>query len=228
LGRLLESPERPFVAILGGAKISGKIDVIHNLITRVSHLLIGGGMSYTFLKARGVPIGNSLLEEDKIPVAANVLTVVAHHHPRKKVELLLPVDHLIAQSLEASTAETTPDVAIPEGKIGVDIGPRTVETFQSVIASARTIFWNGPMGVFENDAFARGTLAIAQAVADATDRGAFSVVGGGDSVAALKKSGLAGKISHVSTGGGASLEFMAGKDLPGIAALSKAPKPPAS
>ena len=224
LGRLLQQPERPFVAILGGAKISGKIDVIHNLITRVSHILIGGGMAYTFFRALDKPVGNSLVEEDRIAVAYNVLTVAEHHHPMKKVDIVLPVDHVVATSLEDAGGEVTPDERIPEGMIGVDIGPKTVERYAELIAQAKTIFWNGPMGVFENPAFAKGTTDIARAVASATEDGAFSVVGGGDSVSALKQAGVEHKISHVSTGGGASLEYMAGKDLPGVMALTKAPK----
>jgi phosphoglycerate kinase len=165
------------------------------------------------------------VEEDRLAMAANVLTVADHPHPHKKVKLLLPVDHVITDSLEASAGEVTDSVAIPDGKIGVDIGPKTVAAYSEVIAGAKTIFWNGPMGVFENPAFAKGTIAIAEAVSRATETGAFSVVGGGDSVSALKATGKKNKISHISTGGGASLEFMAGKDLPGVQALSKAPKP---
>ena len=224
LGRLLESPERPFVAILGGAKISGKIDVIHNLITRVSHILIGGGMAYTFFRALEKPVGKSLVEEDRIAVAYNLLTVAEHHHPMKKVEIVLPSDHVVADAIDAPSGDVTPDATVPDGKMGVDIGPKTIASYSQVIMQAKTIFWNGPMGVFENPAFAKGTMEIARAVAKATEQGAFSVVGGGDSVSALKQSGLQESASHVSTGGGASLEYMAGKDLPGVMALTKAPK----
>lgn len=220
LGRLLENPAQPFVAVLGGAKISGKIDVIQNLLPRVDALLIGGGMVYTFLKARDITIGKSLLEEDKISVANDVLSSVAQS--QRKVRLELPDDHLIADSIEAASATTTEGVAIPPQKIGVDIGPKTSERYAKTIAAARTIFWNGPMGVFENPAFAGGTTAVAKAVAKATQQGAFSVVGGGDSVSAITHAGLASQISHVSTGGGASLEFMAGEQLPGVVALSPA------
>ena len=225
LSRLLESPEKPFVAILGGAKVSGKVDVLRNLITRVSYILIGGGMSYTFLKTQGIPVGNSLVEAERLAMAANILTVAEQPHPHKMVKIVLPNDHVIADSLQASAGEVTGGAAIPDGKIAVDIGPKTVAAFTDIILSAKTIFWNGPMGVFENPAFAKGTIAIAEAVSKATEGGAFSVVGGGDSVSALKATGKKNKISHISTGGGASLEFMAGKDLPGVQALSKAPKP---
>ncbi len=228
LGRLLEGAEKPYVAILGGAKISGKIDVFRNLITRVDHILVGGGMAYTFFKAKGVPVGNSLVEENRIAMAANILTVAEHHHPHKKVQIHLPLDHIVADAIDAQRGEVAPDERIPDGKIGVDIGPKTIEAYSRIIAEARTVFWNGPMGVFENPAFAEGSMAIAKAVAQATEHGAFTVVGGGDSVSALKRSGLEDKISHVSTGGGASLEFMAGKDLPGVQALTKAPKKPES
>ncbi|MDZ7267121.1 MAG: phosphoglycerate kinase [candidate division KSB1 bacterium] len=223
LGKMLGDPPRPYVAILGGAKVSDKIDVIHTLITKVSHLLIGGGMAYTFLKAQGHEIGNSLLEEDKLAVAKNVLRVAEYYNPRKPLRLELPDDHIIASSLEGDDATPLATVDIPAGKLAGDIGPKTLERYRTLILQAKTILWNGPMGVFEKAAFAAGTMGIARAVAEATSKGAFSVVGGGDSVAALAQSGLTDKISHVSTGGGASLEFLGGKDLPGVVALTKAP-----
>lgn len=223
LGRMLGDPPKPYVAILGGAKVSDKIEVIHTIITKVSHLLIGGGMAYTFLQAQGHEIGNSLLEEDKLAVAKNVLRVAEYHNPRKPLRVELPNDHVIASNLEGAEATPLDAVDIPAGKLAGDIGPKTLERYRALILQAKTILWNGPMGVFEKAAFAAGTMGVAQAVAEATSKGAFSVVGGGDSVAALAKSGLTDKISHVSTGGGASLEFLGGKDLPGVVALTKAP-----
>lgn len=223
LGRMLGDPPKPYVAILGGAKVSDKIEVIHTIITKVSHLLIGGGMAYTFLKAQGHDIGNSLLEEDKLAVAKNVLRVAEYHNPRKPLRVELPNDHVIASNLDGADAVPLDAVDIPAGKLAGDIGPKTLERYRALILQAKTILWNGPMGVFEKAAFAAGTMGVAQAVAEATSKGAFSVVGGGDSVAALAKSGLTDKISHVSTGGGASLEFLGGKDLPGVVALTKAP-----
>jgi len=224
LSKLLEGYETPFVVALGGAKVSGKIDVIHNLITRVNGILIGGGMCYTFLKAKGIAIGDSLIEEDRVATAYNMLRVAAFHHPRKPVEMVLPVDHVIASSSNDADFKVHPEQSIPAGWRGVDIGPKTVEAFRQMILKSKTIFWNGPMGIFENPHFATGTIEVAKAVAQATRHGAFTVVGGGDSIAALDKAGLADAVSHASTGGGASLEFLAGKDLPGIVALSKAKK----
>lgn len=226
LTKLLEAPEKPYVVILGGAKVSDKLRVIHNLVTRASAILVGGGMSYTFLKAREVAIGDSILDDERLAMAYNTLVVASKPHPYKKLEFLLPLDHVIANAQNESETRVTKDAAIPAGWKGVDIGPRTVEAFTQRIQAARTIFWNGPMGIFEKDAFAKGTVAIAEAVAKATDSGAFSVVGGGDSIAAIEKAGVKDRISHVSTGGGASLEFLAGIDLPGIMALSKAKKKP--
>ncbi len=220
LGKLLQYPERPFIAILGGAKISGKIDVIQNLLNRVSAILIGGGMTYTFLKVRGIPVGKSLVEKERYDTAQELLDFVNSENNRTGVKLELPRDHIVTMKIDSPGGSETPAMSIAANQMGVDIGPRTVEEYGEIIAKAKTIFWNGPMGVFENEAFAHGTLSIAEAVAKATENGAFSVVGGGDSVAALAKSGLAQKISHVSTGGGASLEFMAGKALPGVEALS--------
>lgn len=223
LGKMLGDAPRPYVAILGGAKVSDKIEVIHTIITKVSHLLIGGGMAYTFLKAQGREIGNSLLETDKLAVAQNVMRVAEYSNPRKPVKLELPSDHVIASGIDGADAVPHALIDIPAGKLAGDIGSQTLERFRTLILQAKTILWNGPMGVFERAAFAAGTMGVAQAVAEATSKGVFSVVGGGDSVAALSKSGLTDKISHVSTGGGASLEFLGGKDLPGVVALTKAP-----
>ena len=216
LGHLIENPAHPFVAILGGAKISGKIDVLQNLLPKVDTLIVGGGMAYTFFKARNVSVGNSLVEDDKIPVAKDIL--------KKAIDLnktlMLPIDHVVADKFDVNAnTQLVTRGGIPDGWQGMDIGPETITKFGYAIKKAKTIFWNGPMGVFEMDKFAKGTTAIAQMVADATAKGAISVVGGGDSVAAIEKAGLADKISHISTGGGASLEFVEGKVLPGIAAL---------
>ncbi len=217
LGKLISDAEKPYVAILGGAKISDKIEVIRNLLPRVTHILIGGAMAYTLLRSKGIAVGTSLVEEEKLDVAAEALKSAAE----QGVSLLVPEDHVVAAEFDSDSGEITEGAAIPEDRMGLDIGPKTVQTYGELIAGARTIFWNGPMGVFENPAFAKGTLEIARAVAEATDNGAFSVVGGGDSVSALKKSGMTDRISHVSTGGGASLEFMSGKELPGVAALQQ-------
>lgn len=217
LGMAIENPKRPFVAILGGAKISGKIDVIQNLFDKVDTLLIGGGMSYTFFKAKGQDIGDSLLEKDKIELAKQVL----EDAQAKGVELILPVDNVVSTAVEAGAETQIVDAgAIPEKWNGVDIGPKTIALFQDKIMTAKTVVWNGPMGVFEIDAFANGTNAIAEALAKATDTGTISIIGGGDSAAAIAKAGLANRVSHVSTGGGASLEFLGGITLPGVAALS--------
>ncbi|NOZ56988.1 MAG: phosphoglycerate kinase [Calditrichaeota bacterium] len=217
LGKAVHNPDHPYIAIMGGAKISGKIDVINNLLPKVDVLLIGGGMSYTFFKAKGINIGNSLLEEDRIPVAKEVL----EQAEKKGVELLLPVDNVVAKEVdESAETKVTDGPEVPDGWIGVDIGPKTVELYREKILAGKTIVWNGPMGVFEKEPFAKGTFAIAQALADATAKGAVTIVGGGDSAAAIRKAGLADKVSHVSTGGGASLEFLAGLTLPGVAALT--------
>ncbi|MBN2013354.1 phosphoglycerate kinase [candidate division KSB1 bacterium] len=217
LGGAIDNPKHPFVAILGGAKISGKIDVIENLLDKVDSILIGGGMAYTFFKAQGLSIGKSLLEEDKIELAKDVLQKAA----AKKVNFVLPVDNIIAQEI-SDTAETkvTNDANVPDGWLGVDIGPKTLAKFQDILKAAKTIVWNGPMGVFETDQFAKGTMSIGELLADVTDKGAISVIGGGDSAAAVAKAGLKDRITHVSTGGGASLEFLGGIQLPGIVALS--------
>jgi phosphoglycerate kinase len=224
LGKLLTGAQLPFVVILGGAKVSDKIQIIKNLVTRASHLLIGGGMAYTFLKAQGREIGKSLVEMEHLVTATNLMTVVVYSNPRKPVKMELPVDHVIGSSIEGTNAMEHPQVDIPADKLAGDIGPQTIKNFSMILAQAKTVLWNGPMGIFEKESFAKGTMAIASAVAEATGRGAFTVVGGGDSVAALSKSGLTHKISHVSTGGGASLEFLGGQDLPGVEALTKAPK----
>jgi phosphoglycerate kinase len=217
LGGAIENPKRPLVAILGGAKISGKIDVIDNLIGTVNSLLIGGGMAYTFFKAQGLSIGKSLLEEDKIDIAKNVLNKAKENN----VEILLPVDNVIAQEIsDAAETKTTDTAAVPDGWLGVDIGPKTITKFEEIISNANTIIWNGPMGIFEQEKFSKGTMAVAKALANRTEAGAISVVGGGDSVAALAKANLTDKITHVSTGGGASLEFLGGLKLPGIEALT--------
>ncbi len=211
--RVLEAPERPFVAILGGAKVSDKIGVVRNLLPRIDRLLIGGGMAYTFLAARGEPVGASLLEADRIELARSLLDEARE----RGVELLLPEDHVVGREASAETeVRVTDGAAVPEGWMGLDIGPRTRERFGRALADARTVVWNGPMGVFELEPFAEGTFALARAVAACPG---FTVVGGGDSVAAVNRSGLAGRIDHVSTGGGASLELLEGKTLPGIAAL---------
>ena len=218
LGGVMADPQKPFVAILGGAKISGKIDILSNLLPRVDKIIIGGGMTYTFFKAQGKQIGKSLLEEDKISLARELLGQGAG-------KIILPVDCMVTDvfdfdarkvgALEAVAAD-----AIPADRIGLDIGPQTIAEFQPLVRNAKTVVWNGPMGVFEIEATAKGTDAIAKALADATANGATTVIGGGDSAAAINKAGLADKVSHVSTGGGASLELMEGKVLPGVAALS--------
>ncbi|MBZ5520692.1 MAG: phosphoglycerate kinase [Acidobacteriia bacterium] len=216
LGKATTNPEKPFVAILGGAKVSDKIDVIKNLLGKVESLLIGGAMAYTFLKAQGKAIGKSLVEDDKLDLAKELLNEAA----QKKVRLLLPADHIIAEKMDAAAAPQTvkTDAGIPAGFMGLDIGPETIAAYANEIAAARTIVWNGPMGVFEVAQFAKGTMQIAQAVA--ANRAATSIVGGGDSVAAVHQSGVADKISHISTGGGASLEFLEGRKLPGVEALT--------
>jgi phosphoglycerate kinase len=219
LGKALQFPEKPFIAILGGAKVSDKIEVIDNLLGKVDAILIGGGMAYTFLRAKGQQVGKSLVEEDKVDVARAALKKAEE----RGVRFLLPVDHILADKFapDARTQIFSGDADFPANRMALDIGPKTVELFSQEIALARTIVWNGPMGVFEMPAFARGTTAIAQAVA--ANREAISIVGGGDSVSAVKQAGVADKISHISTGGGASLEFLEGKKLPGVEALSRKP-----
>lgn len=213
LGGVLTNPGKPFVAVIGGAKISGKIDVIESLLERADSVLIGGGMMFTFLKSQGKEIGKSLLEADKVELAGELMQ-------RAGARLLIPTDTVIASEFKHDAKKQTVSVdAIPSDWLGMDIGPETVQRFSDEIAKAQTIVWNGPMGVFEMANFAAGTLAIARAMAEATRRGATTVVGGGDSVAALEQAGLADQMSHVSTGGGASLEFLEGKELPGVKAL---------
>ena len=214
LGHALESPERPFVAILGGAKVSDKIDVIQNMLGRVDRLIIGGAMAYTFFKARGIPVGRSLVEDDKLEEARQIESSAK----ARSVRLELPVDHVVTDRIETGTANEVlpiPSDAIGS-RMGVDIGPATITAYEAAIADAKTVVWNGPMGVFEIEAFAAGTNAVARAVAAV--RGT-TIIGGGDSIAAVKKAGVAAKITHISTGGGASLEFLGGRTLPGVAAL---------
>ncbi len=210
LGMATTDPARPCIAILGGAKVSDKIEVIENLGKIVDRLLIGGAMAYTFLKAQGKPTGKSLVEEDKVELAGKLLADLGG-------KLMLPVDHVVVSEIAAGAANEVVDT-IPEGKIAVDIGPKTIAAFSQVIAGAKTVIWNGPMGIFEKPPFDNGTVALAKAVANS---GAISVVGGGDSEKAIKAAGVTDKISHVSTGGGASLEFLAGIELPGVAALAR-------
>ena len=217
IGKAISNPTRPFVAILGGAKVSDKIEVVENLIKIADAMLIGGGMAYTFFQAQGFSIGKSLVEGDKLDLARKILADAK----QKNFKLLLPVDNVVAREFKADSPATIVDVgAIPADQMGLDIGPKTVAAYCAEIAKAKTIVWNGPMGVFEMPAFAKGTLAVAQAVAAATAAGAISIVGGGDSVAAVHQSGLANQISHISTGGGASLEFLGGRKLPGVEALT--------
>jgi phosphoglycerate kinase len=215
LGHALEKPERPFVAILGGAKVSDKIDVIQNMLGKVDRLIIGGAMAYTFFKARGVPVGKSLVEDGKIGEAR----AVEADAKARGVTLLLPTDHVVTAKIEAGAANevlAVGDAAIGD-RMGVDIGPASIAAYTAAIADAKTVVWNGPMGVFEIDAFAKGTNAVAQAVAAVHGT---TIIGGGDSIAAVKKAGIADKITHISTGGGASLEFLGGQTLPGVAALA--------
>lgn len=217
-GQALKAPQAPFVAILGGAKISGKIDVIQNLLGKVDRLLIGGGMAYTFLYAQGLPVGKSLLEEDKVALAKALLAEAGD-------KIVLPMDCMVSDSIDFAAGEVGPlqtvDVkSIADGFAGLDIGPATIEHFQKILTDARTVVWNGPMGVFEIDATAKGTFDIARLLAQRSDAGAITIIGGGDSAAAAEKAGVADRISHISTGGGASLELLEGKELPGIAALS--------
>lgn len=215
LERVLRNPGRPLAAILGGAKVSDKIEVIENLLSLADSILVGGGMAFTFLKAEGKAIGSSMLEEDKLELASELMRQARE----RGVEMLLPLDVRIAREIKAGTeSRVVPVDAIPEGWMGLDIGPRTVEAFQKEISAAATIVWNGPLGVFELDDFADGTIDIALAVAASS---AYSLIGGGDSVSAVKKAGVTNQISHISTGGGASLEFLAGKQLPGIEVLSE-------
>jgi phosphoglycerate kinase len=212
LGRALESPARPFLAIIGGAKVSSKLEVLQNLIRSVDAIIIGGGMAYTFLKALGCGIGNSLFEPDLVEVARATLAAAE----AKGVRVLLPEDHVAADRFDAAARTQLVDRDVPDGWLGLDIGKRTVAAYCAEIAGARTIVWNGPMGCFEMPPFAAGTMAVCKAVAESD---AISIIGGGDSVSAVKMSGFAASMTHISTGGGASLEFLEGKQLPGVAAL---------
>lgn len=217
LGQALDAPERPFVAILGGAKISGKIDVLENLFNKVDTVLIGGAMIFTFFRAQGYAVGKSLVEDDKVELAAHLLQTARE----KNITMLLPEDVVAASEVSADARTSTVGVdSIPDDMMGLDIGPQTVDRYSQEILNAKTVVWNGPMGVFEIEAFAHGTIAVAQALADATAKGTISIVGGGDSAAAVMKAGLESGMTHISTGGGASLEFLEGKVLPGIAALN--------
>ena len=219
IGKTLEAPKRPFVAIIGGAKVSDKIGVIENMIDKVDTIIIGGGMAHTFDASKGYPIGDSLCERDKIGLAKELLEKAE----KKGVKVVLPVDVVIADKFAADANTKTVDVdKIPDGWQALDSGAKTSEEYVKALQGAKTVIWNGPMGVFEFDSFAKGTEAVAHAVAEATKRGAVSIVGGGDSIAALKKTGLSDRISHISTGGGATLELLEGKVLPGIAALADA------
>jgi phosphoglycerate kinase len=218
LGQVIGHPVRPYMAVLGGAKISGKIDVITNLLPKVDRIVIGGGMAFTFLKAQGLEVGRSLVEQDKVEFAGRLLS-------KGLDKIVLPVDFFVSDTLDVKARKVgelkaVPADLIPAGWIGVDIGPKSVEKFRALLKSAKTVVWNGPMGVFEIDQTAQGTFAIAAIMAEITAAGATTVIGGGDSAAAIEKAGMAEKVSHVSTGGGASLEFIEGKALPGVAALT--------
>ena len=218
LGALMENPKKPFVAVLGGAKITGKIDVIENLLPKVDHLIIGGGMAYTFFKAMGFEIGKSLLEKDKIELAKTILE-------KGREKIILPVDSIVSDMVDFNAKKTGPLITvkrdeIPEDQIGLDIGPLSVDLFRNTLSTANTVVWNGPMGVFEIEETAKGTYAIARILADITKKGANTIIGGGDSASAVKNAGVSNDIAHVSTGGGASLEFLEGKVLPGVAALT--------
>lgn len=218
LGKALTAPEKPFVALLGGVKISGKIDVITNLFSKVEKILIGGAMAFTFIKAQGGEIGDSVLEEDKLELAVQLLKDAE----AKGVKLVLPVDAICAAEIDADAkVSTQPADKIPAGLKGLDIGPESVKLYQQELGDAKTVVWNGPMGVFESAPFAEGTMSMARTLADLTKSGAVTIIGGGDSAAAIRKAGLEKKVSHVSTGGGASLEFLEGKTLPGVAALTE-------
>ncbi len=213
LGRALEGAKRPYVSIVGGAKISGKIELIENFLNIADDILIGGAMAYTFLRAEGVQTGKSLVEEDRVPLARDLLEAARHSGRR----IRLPEDHIVAASFDGDAMRTTSIGETAAGEMGLDIGPQTVRTYSDVIATAATLVWNGPMGVFENPRFAEGTFAVARSVASSS---AFSIVGGGDSAAAVNESGLADRIGHISTGGGAALEFLSGRRLPGVEALT--------
>jgi phosphoglycerate kinase len=215
LASLLRDPPRPFVAVVGGAKVGDKIKLMRNLLDKADSLIVGGAMAYTFLHTKGIPVGASMVDDDNVDLARDLLADAA----RRGIRIALPVDHVVAREFkETAPVETTAGEAIDTGFMGLDIGPKTRELFRSILLEAKTIFWNGPMGVFEWESCAAGTMAVANAVADSN---AHSVIGGGDSVAALSKSGRSSEVTHVSTGGGASLEFLEGRELPGVAALEK-------
>lgn len=214
-GRALGAPERPFLTVLGGAKVGDKIPLIENLLDRVDALIVGGAMAYTFLAARGVAVGDSRVESDRLELAGEILT----RADSRNLDVLLPLDHVCGRTFDEGTeSRVTDELEIPPGWMGLDIGPRTIESYRTRILKARTVIWNGPMGVFEWEAFSRGTMAVARACVEGE---ALSIVGGGDSAAAAAKSGLAGRFDHISTGGGASLELLEGKELPGLAALAE-------
>jgi len=216
LGKIMDNPERPLLAVMGGSKVSDKIGIIRQFFGKADAILIGGAMSYTFLKAMGIGIGKSRCEEDKLELAL----ALRQEAEAAGTRLLLPLDHLVAAEIsEDATCAITTDQAVPEGQMGLDIGPETVALYVEEVRKARTILWNGPMGVFEMDPFAAGTLTLAEEMAEAADRGAYVLVGGGDSVTAAAKAGVTARMSHISTGGGASLEFLSGMELPGVAAL---------
>jgi phosphoglycerate kinase len=214
--KVLKSAEKPFTAIMGGAKVSDKILLIENLLERANHIIIGGGMAYTFFKAQGGKTGNSLVEEDRLQTAKDLLEKAK----AKNVKIHLPADSIIADKFDANAnTQKAENNNIPDGWMGLDIGEKAIKEFREVILSSKTILWNGPMGVFEMEKFQNGTKAVAEAIAEATQKGAFSLIGGGDSVAAVNQFGFADKVSYVSTGGGAMLEFFEGKELPGISAI---------
>jgi phosphoglycerate kinase len=219
LGHAIESPERPFVAILGGAKVSDKLEVIENLLGKVDRLIIGGAMAYTFFRAQNIATGKSLVEADKIDAARTIL----EHAKTRGITFALPVDHVVTDKIDGTGSNQTLAVADASigDRMGVDIGPKTIDAYRALIADAKTVVWNGPMGVFEVDAFAAGTMAIAHAVADVKGT---TIIGGGDSIAAVKNAGVGERITHISTGGGASLEFLGGRTLPGVAALTDKPR----
>ncbi|MBB6061817.1 phosphoglycerate kinase/triosephosphate isomerase [Thermosipho japonicus] len=222
LSKATTNPEKPYVVVLGGAKVSDKIGVITNLLDKADKILIGGAMMFTFLKSLGYNVGSSLVEDDKLDLAKRIL----EQAKEKGTEIVLPVDAVCAQKIEAGVETKTIDIkdGIPEGWMGLDIGPKTVELFRNSISGAKTIVWNGPMGVFEIEDFSNGTKEVAIAIAEETSKGAITIIGGGDSAAAISKFGLKDKVSHVSTGGGASLEFLEGKELPGIASIANKKK----
>ncbi len=216
MDKVLREPSKPFTAIMGGAKVSDKILIIENLLDRVDNLVIGGGMTYTFIKARGGDIGSSIVEEDKLDIALHLIEKAR----KKNVKLILPVDNIVADKFDAeASVQEKPIDKVPDGWLGLDIGKESINHISEVIRDSKTILWNGPMGVFEMEKFEAGTKGVAMAIAEATSRGAFSLIGGGDSVAAINKYDLSAKVSYVSTGGGAMLEYMEGKELPGIKAI---------